>query len=149
MTSRRVFILGIVAFGLAGCGGDEKGDGTPKISYGKETCVRCGMLITEERHTAVIVEANSAELHFDDTGEMVATFQERAVADRTIWVHDFNSKEWIEGTQAYYVIDSQRKTPMATGVIAFGSKEEAIAFAGETTAPVLSWSELLTSWSIQ
>ncbi len=149
MSTRRALLLSAVAIGLAGCGGSEKQNGPPKISYGEETCTRCGMLITDERHAAALTGGSAGQLLFDDIGELVATVQETELDLRKVWVHSYDTKVWLDGISAYYVVDPSRYTPMGTGVVAFATNEAAATFLGSANGTVLTWSELLGSWTIE
>lgn len=145
MIRRRTLLLGSVAL-LAGCGGGGKSDGPPKISYGKVACARCGMIISEERYAAGLT--GDDPLIFDDTGEMIAIVQEKGLADRKVWVHDYDSKAWIDGTAASYAILTDRRTPMGTGVIAFKDRAAADAFVAQNPGSVMTWAEIQANWTI-
>lgn len=147
MIHRRAFLLGLAGAGLAGCGGGGKSDGPPKISYGKENCARCRMMIADERYAAALVNEDGAELHFDDTGELVLTVQEEGASGKRIWVHDYNTREWLDGTAAFYVMDPRRITPMATGIISFASRESADEFVASIGGgTIYTWQEVQSTW---
>jgi copper chaperone NosL len=148
--TRRALLLGAAGIGLAGCGGgDGDNDGPPDISYNRENCDRCGMLIAEPKHAAALVPDEGDELHFDDVGEMVAVAQEQGVDRTRVWVHDHDTGDWTDGLAAFYVVDPLRRTPMATGVVAFATREAAEVFGAENSASASSWSELLSSWTME
>lgn len=146
MITRRSWLLGCMCLGLAGCGGGSRDAGPPSISYGAEPCARCGMLISDERHAAALVASDGTSLLFDDTGELIITVQEEGLAGRQVWVHAYDSRAWLDGFSARYVIDPNRNTPMGTGVIAFASDSDASSWSAGSTSTVLSWTELLQTW---
>lgn len=132
---------------LVGCGGSDGAEQPPAIAYGQDICSRCGMIISEERHAAGLVDASGEQDVFDDAGEMVAFVQEEGLGDRRVWVHDFESLEWIDGTTAYYVASPDTTTPMATGLVAFATREAAEAYSSQHAGTVMTWDEVLNSWT--
>jgi copper chaperone NosL len=139
-------LLGLVALGLGGCGGAAKSDGPPRLVYGEDICERCRMAINDERHAGAIV-AGDATQRFDDVGELIVAAQEQGETERKIWVHDFESKEWLDGTTATYVWMPSRVTPMATGIVAFAEPARAEAFAAEQGGWTKSWAAMLAEWT--
>jgi copper chaperone NosL len=134
---------------LAACGGGANGNDPPKIAYGKDTCHRCHMLISEEKFAAGLVSRNGDQSVYDDTGEMIATVQDEGLADRRAWAHDYDSVKWIDATVAWFVVNRDVSTPMGTGVIAFSTQDSAQSFAAaHSGGAVMSWQQLLSHWSI-
>lgn len=131
---------------LVGCGGADA-DQPPTIAYGRDVCGRCGMIISEERHAAGLVDTRGEQEVFDDAGEMIAQVQEEGLGDRRVWVHDFDSLEWIDGTTAFYVASPEVTTPMATGLVAFSTREAAESFGSQNAGTVMTWDEVLSSWT--
>lgn len=145
MIPRRTLLLGVVALGLGGCGGSAKSEGPPRIVYGEDICERCRMAINDDRHAGAIV-TEDATLRFDDIGELVAAAQEQGAIDGKIWVHDFESKEWLDGTAATYAWMPSRVTPMGTGIVAFEQRSRAESFAAEQGGWWKSWAGMLAEW---
>ena len=113
-------LLAVVA---AGCGaGGELGP--PEILYGQDICDRCRMVISEERHAAG-AHLGGRELRFDDPGCLREFLDaEGRAGEATSWVHD-ETAAWVPVSEAWVVIDPQGGTPMASGILAFGSAEAA------------------------
>jgi copper chaperone NosL len=149
ITRRQLLASGVaLPFVLIGCG--EKGasaDEPPDIDLGRDSCQRCGMIISEERFASGIVDSNGDAHVFDDAGEMVATIQEEKLGDRKAWVHGFPSLEWMNAAEAWYVVTMEIPTPMGSGVFPFDTENEAGSFAAEQDGTVYSWEELLTNWT--
>lgn len=144
--SRRHLLLagaGVALMGLVGCGGEDT-DGPPEISYGRDVCDSCGMIISEPRFAAAYRTADGTARRFDDLGDMVATGLESGeLEDGRAWVHDFGTEEWIEAPAAIYVLAVGFETPMSRGVVAFADQPAADAHATEVGGEVLSWDELV------
>jgi copper chaperone NosL len=135
-------LFGAAALALAGCGGDPADAAVPpEISYGRDTCDNCGMIISDERYASGLVAPDGATTVFDDMGEMMRVVADEGLSERRAWVHDWNSVEWIDATTAVFVRGAPETTPMGTGLIAFAKREDATAFADEGEADILTWDE--------
>jgi copper chaperone NosL len=146
--NRRTLLLGAAGVALVGCGGSASADDPPKISYGKDICDRCRMIIAEERYAAGLVADNGDKTVYDDIGEMIATVQGEGLNARRVWVHDYPSQEWIDGTKAFFVASKDVMTPMGTGVIAFKERGAADEFAASHGTNAMTWEEVLQNWQI-
>lgn len=147
MTSRRTLLLGLAAVGLGACGGKASSEGPPKILYGEDICDTCRMAINDERHAGSIVRGDEKR-RFDDAGELVAAAQGQPDADFKVWVHDFETKEWIDGTLAVFAWMPDRLTPMGTGIVAFSDAARAGTFAVDRGGWTKSWAEMLSDWTL-
>lgn len=147
MITRRALLLSLAAVALTACGEEADASKPPDLKLGKDTCHRCGMMISEERHAAALVDKKGDAQLFDDTGEMLMTAQEEGVNDRHVWVHDFDSgSTWIDGTKAFYVASKNVMTPMGTGVVAFAERRKAEVLATAQAGTTMDWNEMLTKW---
>jgi copper chaperone NosL len=137
-------LLAVVLLLTAACGGASVEPGTPPtIVYGEDVCDHCGMIINDERFAAGAVVQMDGDRYehrrFDDIGDMFAFAQEleENSAERvvTLFVHDYESLEWIEADQAHFVKAASLRTPMGSGLVAFGNgevaKEQAAVWQGE------------------
>lgn len=125
---------------LAGCGG-RAGPDVPEILYGEDICDRCRMVISEERHAAgALVEGR--EYRFDDPGCLREFLEsESGGALAAAWVHD-QTGSWLRAEEAWFVEDPERGTPMASGILAFGSEEAAAAAGRRHGGEPVRWVEL-------
>jgi copper chaperone NosL len=144
--SRRIFLGSAVLAPvvLIGCGGQEVDlSQPPQITLGRDTCDGCGMIISDERYAAGLVAPDGTASLFDDVGEMLQALGDDKLGERRAWVHDWNSREWIDATTGSYVRGEEAVTPMGFGIVAFGAREDAEAFAVERGAPILTWDEVV------
>jgi copper chaperone NosL len=147
MTPKGLMLLLLVSMAMAaGCGEETRADQPPEIEYGVDVCSRCNMIISEERYAGGVVDENGDALVFDDIGEMIFVLQEEGLNDRRVWVHDANTLEWINGTEAFFVASDDVVTPMGSGVTAFAEKADADTFAAENAGKVMMWEEMLSDW---
>ncbi len=141
-------VLASTALVLASCGSEAKADEPPKITFGKDTCSRCNMIISEEKYAAGLVAKNGDKMVFDDVGEMFIVVQEEGLNDRRAWVHDFDSVKWIDATKAFYVDAHDIMTPMGMGVVAFEQREAAEKLAAEKNGTVRDWDTMIVEWQM-
>jgi copper chaperone NosL len=144
--SRRTLLAGaaVMPLLLAGCGGEQADAALPpEISYGRDTCDRCGMIISDERFASALVAPDGTATRYDDLGEMLEVIAEEGPGERRAWVHDWGSVEWIDATTASFVRGAPETTPMGTGFIAFAEREDAEQFATENNAVILTWDEAM------
>jgi copper chaperone NosL len=131
---------------LAACGGPA----TPapaKIRFGETTCAECGMIISQAKYASSFAYAESEgrykSLPFDDIGDMLAHLRTHPeLIPAGVWVHDYDSEEWINAETAYFVESSAIKSPMGHGLAAFASKSAAEQFAAEIGGQFFDWDHL-------
>ncbi|MCP3913852.1 MAG: hypothetical protein GY713_23280 [Actinomycetia bacterium] len=126
------------------CGSDADASGAPDIIEGRTMCDECGMLIDDVRFAASYRTADGQERRFDDIGGMLNQGQRNGVLETAeIWVHDYESGEPLPVAEATFVMADDVMTPMAWGILAFRSADEARQLAEMHGASVLIWSDLL------
>lgn len=142
-TGALLLILGL-ALGLTACGGAANAEpAPPTIHYGEDVCVFCGMIISEERHAAAFVTEDGHSHIFDDIGDMIQARLESEEEVVALFVHDYNDKAWIRAETAHYVLSDQVTTPMASGLVALASSQQAETLAVELPGQVLTFDGLL------
>jgi nitrous oxide reductase accessory protein NosL len=134
-------VIVLLAAGLASCGGTAEAGGPPDIQYGRDVCVQCGMIITEEKFAAAYTLDNGTEKSFDDVGGLL--LHQRSTGDTlnldNTWVHDYETAEWVDVQNAYFVATLSVSTPMGHSVLAFSDEASAEAFASSVDGEVLRW----------
>jgi copper chaperone NosL len=137
----RKILMIVVALAVigAGCGSDEAA-GPPSINYGRDICIECGMIIEEARFAAAYQLADGTEKIFDDLGGLIIHSRKAGdLDDATVWVHDFETEEWVEAPAAFYVPTIAVTSPMGHGILAFADEERALRIAGDLGGEVLGW----------
>jgi copper chaperone NosL len=133
---------------LAACGDDVKASDPPELKLGESTCARCGMIISDERFASGMTFEDQDALLYDDLGEMIVIIQSEDPHPDYTWVHDYDSREWIDATMAWYVASDAIMAPMGSGVVAFAQQESAEAFAAANEGMVLDWQTMLSEWKM-
>jgi hypothetical protein len=117
---------------LAGCGGDP-GTGPVEVTWDREPCARCGMVLSDRAHAAQVrlkgATGPKAVRFFDDIGCAVIWLDSEGLADDAveIWVADHRGVGWLDAFTAHFVLGNP--TPMQYGVSArVGPGPETIDF---------------------
>jgi copper chaperone NosL len=123
----------------AGCG-EANATAPPEINYGRDICAACGMIVTEPRFATAYRPAGGTEKVFDDLGDMILYGREHGELETAaVWVHDFETEEWIEASDAFYVATTSTGTPMGHGILAFSDAERAQQAATDLDGEVITW----------
>lgn len=123
--------------------------GPPELRLGRDTCAECGMIISEQPFAcALLVEHDGSREHalFDDAGCMLDYRHKQEASHRTLgsFVVDYKDRRWLPAESSWYAIidDHSIRTPMASGIVAFGTKDAAQAALANASGKVVPWSEL-------
>jgi len=139
----------------AGCARDELA-GPPDLRPGRDECVACGMLISEDRcSSALLVERNGRREHavFDDLGCMLDYERENdggfTVIER--FARDYDARAWVPAAHATFLFaDADAiQTPMASGIVAFADPavaEQARARIGGRLMDYAALGEARRAW---
>ncbi len=132
-------VLGsLLALPFWACGGSAEA-GPPRILWGEDICDHCRMVISEERHAAA-ARIQGREYRFDDPGCLLYLLGS-AEGGGPAWVHD-ETNAWLAVEDAWFAVDPEGRTPMASGILAFGSREAAAAAGRTLGAEPVPWTGL-------
>lgn len=114
-------VLGVLAIAASLAAGacSVRAAGPPRIEVDRTGCSHCGMLVSEPVYAAAYHIEGAEPRVFDDIGCMAAELRKEKHANRRVWVHDFETGDWIDGTRAVYIHADALQTPMGGGFIAF------------------------------
>ncbi len=122
---------------------------TPLV-YGKDSCYTCKMTLMDKKFGAEVVTTKGKVYKFDDVNCMVdflssGYIEEREVAYRL--VIDFsNPEKMFDAKDAFYLKSNKIRSPMASEVAAFSTKNALEVSNNEWKGIVLSWGELVTEF---
>lgn len=118
----------------------------PEIHFGRDVCDVCGMIISDERYAAAlwVREAPGEErpMRFDDVGEMLQWQREHGEGlpiSSFVWTYD--TRLWLPAESAIYVHSAEMQTPMAFGIAACSTREEAQALAEAHTGQIQTYED--------
>lgn len=129
--NRRRFVAALLAGTMFGC--SKHNSGTEEIHYGRETCAKCGMVISDPRFAAEIRGGAQMQLaKFDDAGcatNWLETQSWQSESTTQFWVMNSDTgKDWLEARSAFYL--PGEASPMNYGFAAIGSaRTTAVDFA--------------------
>lgn len=120
---KRAFSLSLAAFGLlllTACS-NEPETGPGEVRWDRETCIRCVMTVSDPNFSAQIRGGPVGEkpklVKFDDLGCAVIWLDQQSWKGNPeieIWVNQYQTGDWIDARQAYYV--QNQLTPMNYGL---------------------------------
>lgn len=126
------------------CTGATNAEPTPPaIHYGEDVCEPCNMIVSEERYASGYITSDGQQHIFDDIGDM---FQAQIANNHQVtafFVHNYNDNRWIRAEQATFVQSQGVRTPMASGIVAFESPDQAKTFATEMKGHTMNFGEVL------
>lgn len=148
MRAHALLALALVA---AACGSGEPRP-VPLV-LDEDACSFCRMAISQRELAAEAVTRGGRVERFDDIGCLLDWRHEHEVPDGTaFFVVDFETGDWLDATEAVYLRSRAIPTPMGSGLLAFASREAAVAAEerlglrddaeGAGRARILGWAEL-------
>jgi len=144
-------MLACMTVGLGSCGGESAG-GPPEVRLGRDECLECGMIISEERSSCgMFIQRNGRRQHvlFDDIGCMLDVEREGRsdliIVDR--FVRDHGTKDWISAEAAKFLMAEPGvlPTPMGSGIAAFAALSDAEATQARVGGRLLDYTTLLVA----
>lgn len=150
----RAWLLSMAAFAalalswgpFSGCA-DSRPTGPEPVAYGRDTCARCRMHLTQPGLVAELRAPDGSIRKYDDIGCMIhdarAAAGERAPASIPEgWIEDHAGAGWVPLREATFVRTSSVTTPMGYGILGFKDAAAAARFAKERGGEVVAPSEL-------
>lgn len=111
----------------------------------EDMCSFCKMAISERRYAAEFIDSDGQTFKFDDIGCMIDFIKANkgSMKISAQFVVDFDNKQWVRASEAYYVHTPEIKTPMGGDTMAFGEEAKARRAASEYRSQVLRYNDLL------
>jgi copper chaperone NosL len=137
--------LGVLALALlAGCDRDDP-IAPPVVHLGEDVCDVCHMIISDARFAAAVVasvDGRRRAFAFDDIG-CVFEFEEARpnAAILATYVRDYDTREWLDADDAAFVHSRELATPMAFGLAARPTPEQAEVVREQFPGDVIRLSE--------
>jgi len=88
-------------------------------------CTLCGMGVSPTSVYSAEIVMKDEMLPFCDIGDMLYYYNEQDEEPAEAYVRDADTGEWIEAAKAAYVHSDEFTTPMAWGIAAYSSRDEA------------------------
>lgn len=140
---RKVSVILFVV--LFGCNAEPEA-----IRYGTDACYSCKMTLMDNKFGAEIVTAKGKVYKFDDLNCMVGFINSGYLRDETIkykLVVDYSQPgKFTPVDKAFYLKSSDIRSPMASGVAAFETKQALDKHKAELNGIQLVWDEVSTQF---
>lgn len=109
-----------------------------------DMCSFCKMALSEKQYAAELIDSDGQVFKFDDIGCLLNFIRKRSinVSGASLFVMDFNQRQWIKADNAYYVRSSDVTTPMNGGIIAFKDQANAQEAVGKYHGKLLRFGDL-------
>ena len=140
--SRRTGLAALMLANLSGCGSPAPRE----IVLGVDACEHCHMTLADRRFAAQALTVNGKAYPFDDIACLAAFLRDGGEQARiySVWVTEVTGvRGWIDARTATYLQRPDLSTPMASGLVAFASREAADSARQATPGALLSWDEVL------
>lgn len=139
---RSIVAVGMAAIVIACSSGPQP------IAYGRDECVWCHMLISDQRYGAELVNAHGKALMFDSIECLVSYYEslgaDRDAQARSLWVTDYvRPGTLISAGAAHFVHVEGPASPMGRGIFALASVEDAGRVEGRTSDAPMAWDDVL------
>lgn len=122
-------------------------EGVPRpvdIVLNEESCRQCRMAVSQREFSAELVSERGVVDAFDDIGCLVTWLRETSPSGAAgVFVHDYETGEWLDARAAHFVRSEKLSTPMGSGLAAFDREESAREAAARWDGVVLRWDEIL------
>ena len=93
----------------------------------------------------MISEGRQSDLLFDDIGDMIAYEREHKTLDvRKRFVHDHQTRQWLDADIAMFVQNERIHTPMGSGIVAFAGNSPDRSPTTQITGNVMNLTALMT-----
>ena len=144
-----LFVI-VLASLVAACS-QKPSDGPPVVRYGQDECIHCGMILTDERHVAALrlsEENETRDVLFDDIGDMVEyEIKQTGLTVVRRYVHDFETRQWVDASNAHFIVSKTIHTPMGSGIVAFSDQARAHAKQQMDGGPIGSLADVTASFA--
>jgi copper chaperone NosL len=142
-------LIALVCASNPGCG-DREDTGPPTLYLGSDVCEFCKMIISDQNYAAAsVIRSTDGRVRtaaFDDIGCLL-NYQNSQVdggVEQT-YVADYDDGAWLEADEAFYILSSDIRSPMASGIIASRTQAGADRLADRFKGSVLRFHELADS----
>ncbi len=122
----RYMLILLLLLGFTACR-DRIDTGPHAVHYGEDVCERCRMIISDKRFAAQFITGRGEAKKYDDIGCMADDLKDarkRGETPLAVYISDYNTGEWLDAGKAFYLQNSELKSPMGYNIAAFGSGED-------------------------
>jgi len=141
----RIFLLAFLAVAILSCTVEPE-----PIKYGEDACAHCKMTLMDKKFGAELVTRKGKIYKFDDVNCMLIFYNSGEFASEEFThklVVDFSQPtKLIDAGNAFYLKSPRIKSPMASEIAAFETKDALDKVKEEWNGIYLVWGELVTQF---
>lgn len=127
------------------------------IEIGRDQCVYCKMIISDQRYGAELVTAKGKIYKYDSAECLAAAYltKENGHKDiHSLWVVDFNqTQSFIDARAAVYLHSEKLHSPMSLNLTAFSSTASAEELLRRYSGEIMTWGQVKQlvrqKWSLE
>jgi mono/diheme cytochrome c family protein len=127
----------------------KSGGGPEPITYGRDACARCRMVIGQPGLGGEIRDRKGVLTKYDDVGCLLQGMSAMHAEVPNAWVEDQAGSGFVPLLKASFVKDSKVTTPMGHGVIAFREAGAAMEFSKKNGGQIVPLEALLKDPALQ
>jgi copper chaperone NosL len=117
--------------------------GPQEIVYGRDTCARCRMILSQPGFAGEVRDAKGALAKYDDVGCMLEAMRAHRGVMPEAWVEDHAGRGFVPLLAATLVHAPAVGTPMGHGIVAFADASAARTFAARHAGEVVALEDLV------
>lgn len=145
MRNKQTWWVWFVIVGVAVLANCQRRTVQPIAIVAEDMCSYCRMAISEKQYAAEMIDSDGQVFKFDDIGCLLNFIKKGSinVSGASLFVMDFDQRQWIKADDAYYLKSPGVTTPMNGGIIAFKEQAKAREAEGKHQGKLLRFKELL------
>lgn len=137
--------LVLLLVGLSGCSTEPV-----PLTYGTDICYTCKMTLVDKKYGAELVTKKGKVYKFDDLNCMFgfyhSGFEESENFQHHLVIDYSRPGTLVEAKEAFYLKSNALRTPMASEVAGFASKQSLDSAKRQTKGVYLVWGEIITQF---
>jgi nitrous oxide reductase accessory protein NosL len=152
MITRKILLLtlllSIAAFTNPAMAADKP---APQMIPAEQSCGVCGMYPAKfVKWQSQVIFTDNKMVPFDGCKDMFKYVLDMAKYDKhhtakdiaAVWVKDYNTGNWLDGTAVSYLVGSSEMGPMGKELIPFGDPTAALAFKKEKSGMIMNYDDV-------
>lgn len=132
----------LMTLGLQSCS-----TGPVPISFGKDACHSCKMIISDQRFGAELITDKNKVFKFDDTHCIVSFMKSGDLgqaAIKDIYLVDYSQQgSFIKANESFLFKSDELRSPMGGNIAAFAVEDSSQKFKLQLNGTAISWNELI------
>lgn len=117
------------------------------LVYGKDMCYACKMTLVDNKFGAEILTKKGKVYKFDDVNCLItfytSNYEEKSNIQQVLVIDFATPGKLIDANTAHFVRSEAIRSPMASGIAAFSTKEQLKSHNNQWMGELLTWEEVV------